>query len=184
LPTGYASTPQAQQNGDCDMAIQGENFAAVIFLFELRIQCDLFNNSISCLGKVVQRQANRKQGIYDEVKYPPIEIIAQCTACLSSLSTIRRILFTCDRENDDRKNPTIKRNLRNRCSSLMELLGHPVLEKINAPTVRNAWEHIDENLDKYLTNSKYTEIYPVYIVGASEPDQNALIQAMEGPEKA
>jgi hypothetical protein len=76
------------------MGIKSENFPAVIFLLELHTQCLLFKNSVTYLEKVAKRRANRKQGINTDEKYPPIEIIAQCTVCLSALSTIRRILFT------------------------------------------------------------------------------------------
>jgi len=156
------------------MSIQRENFAAVIFLHELDTQCALFNNSIAYLKNAAMRQTNRKKGIYDDKKYPPIEIIAQCTVCLSSLSTIRRILFPCDREKNKHKTSTQRQNILNRCISLMELLGNPIFKYINSPIVRNAWEHIDENIDNYLTNSNYTEISPIYIVGDSEPSQNTL----------
>jgi hypothetical protein len=156
------------------MAIKSENFTALIFLIELHTQCALFNSSISYLEKVVNRQTDRNNGIYLDDKFPPIEIIAQCTVCLSSLSTIRRILFTCDREKDDRKEARIKDKIQKRCNYLMGLLGNPIFENISSPVVRNAWEHIDENLDKYLSNKEYTAISPIYIIGSSEPDHETL----------
>lgn len=147
------------------MAIKSENFAAIIFLLELQTQCTLFNNSISYLEKAVQRQTDRKNGIYKDEKFPPIEIKAHCTVCLSSLSSIRKILTPCSRK---------KSFIQKRCKSLMALLGNPALEYIFSPNIRNSWEHIDERLDTYLQDMGNSTISP-FNIGTSESDHETLV---------
>lgn len=123
------------------MGISSEYFGTVAFLSDLNIQCRLFKRSYERLTIAADHWINISEGVNDGTKFSPLDVIAECTVCLSVMSAIKRVL------NSDKPTSSKKRSL-----MLMGILGDPQLTNIFTKKVRNSWEHHDERLDKLLKN--------------------------------
>ena len=118
------------------MAISNKHFDTLIYLSDLQIQCQLFKRSYEQLEIAAAHWISLPKGIDDNAKFSPLNIIAECTVCLSAMSAIKRVL-------------ELKKE---RGKKLSELLGNPPLENTFNKNVRNSWEHHDERLDGLLKN--------------------------------
>lgn len=123
------------------MPIPSHNFGAVLFLSELGLACHLFSRSISKLERAAEHWRNVGNQIDDGQTAAPIEIVSDCTVCLSSMAAIRRIL---------RPAPKAKHKAKRRAEALLKLLDDPPLANVTSVGVRNSWEHLDERLDDWL----------------------------------
>lgn len=149
--------------------ISGNNFAPVMFLIELQIQCNLISKSAGKLEKAIAYWKAIKSGIeIDGQGCAPIDIVATCSVILSAVASIRRILFLGDRKG---KKHTLTEK---RCTALMELLGSPDLPCINSAEVRNAWDHMDERLDEFLKDWDGGSISSIHIASAPPNKSVAL----------
>ncbi len=129
------------------MPIPSHNFGAVLFLSELGLQCQLFERAMKNLETAAEHWNNMAQGIDDGKTAPPLQIVADCTVCLSSMAAVRRILYP---------NQKATSVIKHRALTLLKVLGAPPLANITSAQVRNSWEHFDERLDNYLTARKGT----------------------------
>lgn len=125
------------------MPIPSHNFGAVLFLSELGLQRQLFDLSLGRLERAARHWRDLGQGIDDGHKAPPLEIVADCAVCLSSMAAVRRALFP------SRKSTVV---VIRRSRALLSLLGDPSLPYMTSVEVRNSWEHLDERLDTLLRN--------------------------------
>lgn len=145
------------------MPISSENFNAVIYLSELQLQCQLFERSIKRLELGAEHWLNISKGIDDGARFSPLEIIAECTVCLSAMSAIRRLLFPKGGQQKQRG------------EVLLNLLNNPVLEYITVTTLRNSWEHHDERLQAILSRrnigTSFSEIY----IHPKAPKENNIV---------
>lgn len=119
------------------MSISNENFSSLVFLLDLNTQCLLFKRSYEKLAEARVYWLNIYNGIEEGIKYTPLDIMAECIVCLSSMSAIKRVIGTSEYKS--------KRNI-----TLQHLLGEPSLSHVFTKNVRNSWEHHDERLDKLL----------------------------------
>ena len=124
------------------------NFGAELFLSELNLQCQLFNRSIKRLESAAEYWHKLVRGIDDSNNASPLDIVADCTVCLSAMAAIRRIL--CPAKSDS----SFKTR---RANALLQLLENPRLPNVTSVNVRNSWEHFDERLDDYLSNRPHGE---------------------------
>ena len=124
----------------------------------------LFDRALASLKIASRHWIDLCNGIDDGERFPPIDIVAQCTICLSSLTAIRNFLFDCGRR---------KSAIRKRCVSLRNLLGDPSLPHISSSDVRNSWEHLDERMDELLPSVRNHSISPIY-VHTKNPEPNEL----------
>ena len=124
------------------MPIQSRNFGPVLFLLEIGLQCHLFNRSIKRLDQAADHWIKLDKGIDDGGTAPPLEIVADCTVCLSAMAAVRRILRPAKSASDRAKH---------RSEVLLKLLGNPELPNVTSVKVRNSWEHLDERLDEILS---------------------------------
>ena len=125
------------------MPIPSTNFGAVLFLSELGLQIHLFERSMRRLTRAAQHWVDLESGIDDGEKAPPLEIVADCSVCLSAMAAVRRVLYPAAGAS-----AAVKR----RSDALLGVLGNPTLASVVAVGVRNSWEHLDERLDAYLVN--------------------------------
>lgn len=146
------------------MANQSDNFPATLLLAELLIQCQLFSKSLDYLKHASDHWINLCSGVDDGETRSPIEIIGHCTVCLSSMASIRRLLFDLDRRDEV---------IRHRCTRLRELLGNPSTPQLSSALVRNSWEHLDERLDDQIPAIHGKSVSPVY-VASYEPTDDML----------
>ena len=93
------------------MAISNKHFDTLIYLSDLQIQCQLFKRSYEQLEIAAAHWISLSKGIDDNAKFSPLNIIAECTVCLSAMSAIKRVL-------------ELKKE---RGKKLSELLGNPPL---------------------------------------------------------
>lgn len=154
------------------MPIQNYNFAAVVFLSELDIQCKLITRYTEQLKQAATHWVLFEQGIDDGGKAPPIDIVAACSVCLSAVAAIRRLLFDFGRS---RNNPQIGR----RCAALMDLLGNPSLSYLNSPSVRNSWEHLDERLDDLLLTRTSGAIADIHVSAKPPADGTTALRRFD-----
>ncbi len=123
------------------MTIPSHNFGAVLFLSELGLQIHLFQRSVRRLERAAVHWKQMEDGIDDGDTAPPLEIVADCTVCLSSLAAVRRVL---------RPNSSAPAKAKRRATAIDDLLGQPPLTNVTAVSVRNSWEHLDDRLDDWL----------------------------------
>lgn len=123
------------------MPIPGSNFGAVLFLSELGLQIHLFERSMTRLTRAAQHWGDLNSHIDGGGTASTLEIVADCSVCLSALAAVRRVLYPGTGSNP---------NVRRRSEALLSVLGHPPLATVQSVTVRNSWEHLDERLDAYL----------------------------------
>lgn len=127
------------------MPIPSHNFGAVLFLSELGLQCHLFERAMNNLEIAAEHWKNIGQGVDDGTTALPLQIVGDCTVCLSSMAAVRRILYPS-------QNAVI--SVKRRASAILNVLGTPTLANVTSARVRNSWEHFDERLDVYLTARK------------------------------
>lgn len=140
---------------------------AVLFLLDLMTRCQIVARCADRLERAAKHWVNVEQGIDDGQVAPPLDIIVDCTVCLSSMAAIRRIL----RPKDGSK-PAVKR----RSSALLKLLGEPAIPNlVVAIEVRNSWEHIDERLDDILRTRQRGSVEPTIYISSTPPDSNAIV---------
>jgi hypothetical protein len=136
----------------------------VVFLTELSIQCDLFLRSYNRLQTASEHWINIDNGIDDGTNFSPLEILSECTVCLSVMSAINRLLFSGSTSKSKK-----------RCQYLQELLDEICLDSINSKKVRNSWEHNDERMDKELSNiNEYTSLSYIH-VSVKPPKENCCV---------
>ena len=108
------------------------------------MQCALFSRSIPRIERAATYWIKIDQGIDDGQTVSPLEIVAECTVCLSAMAAIRRVLSPP---------PAATRAVKLRSNKLVSLLNHPQLPHVTSVVVRNSWEHFDERLDEYLADT-------------------------------
>lgn len=106
-------------------------------------------------------------GIDDGTTASPLQIVGDCTVCLSSMAAVRRILYPSQNAAEA---------VKHRASAILNVLGTPPLANVTSVRVRNSWEHFDERLDNYLTARKgaggpVTELH----VSAQPPDATTTV---------
>lgn len=154
------------------MAISNEHFNTIVYLSDINTQCLLFKRSYEQLKIAAAHWINICNGIDDGTKFSPLNIIAECTVCLSAMSAIKRVL------NSDRPASAKKRS-----DELLELLGNPSLDHTFTKKVRNSWEHHDERLDKILnTNSECKRLCEIH-VAVNPPKEGTLTLKRFDPTK-
>ncbi|MET7013498.1 hypothetical protein [Uliginosibacterium flavum] len=150
------------------MSIQSSNFAAMLLLSEINLQCHTIARAAEKLHESAEHWITLGKGIDDQKKAPPIEIVMWCSACLSAAVAIRRLLFL-----NGQKNKSV---VKKRCKALMDILGNPLLPILSSAEVRNSWEHLDERLDDLLSSSPhvFTAITPIH-VEVKQPDPKVFV---------
>lgn len=140
----------------------------LLYCSDLNFQCNLFNRSFKRLEVCAEHWIKlcSGKGVGCEV-ISPLDLMAECTVCLSSMAAIRRMLYP-----NEKVNPAVKK----RSSLLVALLKLPSLENISSVAVRNSWEHNDERLDKILESRhiKQTRIADAY-VSTKIPDKDLIV---------
>lgn len=136
------------------MPISSKSFETVIFLSELKTQCDLVKRYGARLRDAASGWQVKTFGNHENDRVAPIDIVAWCTVCLSSMGVIQRILFAGKRSS---------KKVINRCDSLRQLLNITNLPVLTSVAVRNAWEHLDERLDGVLHNYQGGSILEIHV---------------------
>ena len=155
------------------MPIPNTNFAAVMLLSEIDLQCKVIERSAAQLHEYAAYWIALGQGIDNGKSAAPIDIVAACAACLSAATSIRRLLFPCDRKD---------KVILKRCDTLTGLLGNPSLPILSSAKVRNSWEHLDERLDTLLSTKTYGSFSPIH-VAAKPPDASTFVLRHFDPVK-
>ncbi len=146
------------------MTISQKDFSTVVFLAELSIQCDLFLRAYSRLKLASEYWFNIDNGVDDGTKFSPLDILSECTICLSAMSAINRFLFS---EGTSKS--------KNRSRYLKELLDGVSLDSISSKNVRNSWEHNDERMDKEISKGfEYASLSHIH-VSVKPPKENACV---------
>ena len=148
------------------MPIPSAHFDEVVFLYELDINCSLFNRAFASLQVAATHRINLANSIDDGQPGSPILIVEQCTVCLSALAAIRRILAPA----------STKPRIQERASRMRSLLDEPPLTHVTTVAVRNSWEHIDERLDAVLSErAKHKGPVEQISVSPSAPDPDTFV---------
>ena len=148
--------------------VENSYFNILIYCSDLKFQCALFNRSFKRLEVCAEYWIKLCSGKgTDGEIVSPLEIMAECTVCLSSMAAIRRMLFPSEKANS---------KVRSRSLLLKELLKVPILKNISSVSVRNSWEHNDERLDEILESRSIgkTKITDAY-VSTKIPDKEVTV---------
>lgn len=157
------------------MGIKGYNFAPSMFLLELSTQCQFAKECDRRLRDAAPAWYTNATSEQFATAMPPRDIMITCTAFLSAVAVISKLLFAGRRE---------KRKIARRCKRLRELLnindnGLPVLRNM---AVRNRFEHVDERLDKVLAS--FTKgSFNALSVHEKEPDAKKVVLKRFDPKK-
>ena len=150
------------------MPISGKNLPVIILLSELDLQCKIIVRAAERLREAAAHWSAFCRGEDDGNTAPPIDIVGNCTICLSSAAAISRLLFVGERKG--KKSARIEK----RCSTLMHLLGNPSLVAVKKLAVRNSWEHLDERLDEVLASRSYNSFSEIH-VSVEPPDPGTFV---------
>lgn len=153
------------------MPIPIHNFSAALFLSELGLQCHLVNRSAQRLERAAEHWIKLEQGVDDGEMAPPLDIVADCTVCLSAMAAIRRVL---------RPPQNASSQAKKRSEALLRLLGDPPLPNVTSVQVRNSWEHFDERLDKMLATRGKGAVSELY-VSSMAPDSDTIVMRRFDP---
>ena len=146
------------------MGISSEHFTTVAFLSELSTQCRLFKRSYEHLKIASEHWVSLARGIDDGNKATPLDIVAECTICLSVMSAIGRILCS-------ESSPIAKK----RSETLRGLLGDPCITHLTSKKVRNSWEHHDERMDRLLKGLSVGDSLSEIHVMAKPPRETCFV---------
>ena len=130
----------------------GENSAASLYLWELEIQCRIAAHAFACVNEEARIAVEGDHHSRRPRAKSPFELLANCSAFLSSFGIIAKILFAgvgAETTMRDNQNPVILRAA-TRAKALRELLKIDDLPALRSLAVRNAFEHIDERIDRLL----------------------------------
>ena len=147
------------------MPIAGANLPFLAFLDELYIDCLDSERAIKKLRDGARHWRLMATGRDFDRKFPPGEIMAWASVCLGSFNQIRLMLFP-----GSRRASAVKK----RCALLQEMLGHPPLEHVCSPEVRNGWEHLDERLDSIVMSPTFKR-FSHYSISADVPHPDTLV---------
>ena len=150
--------------------VHSRHYKRIIFLLELKTQCNLAERAYERLQKCAK--AWIIHGEYEGEKGAPIEILHLSHSFLTYSAVIAKIIFQRGRRNG---------TLRERCIDLQELLevgNSPHLANLE---VRNSLEHIDERFDEYIPEPPFT-IEPLAVGGAEGREEKTIIRRFD-PEK-
>lgn len=131
--------------------VNGENSAASLYLWELTIQCQIAELAFARLKEQARVHVERDYKSRRPHPETAIELFADCSAFLSASGIVAKILFTgMDvMRSKVQRNPVLAVAAR-RSAALRELLNLADLPSLRSLGVRNAFEHIDERLDRLL----------------------------------
>lgn len=130
---------------------------------ELHLQCLLFQRAFVHLEDAADHWIKLARGEDFDRRVPPLDILNWCTACLSAMAAIRRLISSGQ--------PNAVADYRRRI--LREFLGDPVLTHVCSAAVRNAWEHLDERMDRLIPQLTSGSVSHVY-VAATPPGPGAV----------
>lgn len=152
-------------------AIKGYNFAPAMYLLELSTQCQLAKECDRRLHDAAPAWYANATSAQFANAVSPRDIILTCTAFLSAVGVISKLLFAGRRRD--------KRIVR-RCASLRELLkvkdgDLPILRNLG---VRNGFEHVDERLDEVLPSFREGG-FSTLSVHEKEPDAKVILKRFD-----
>lgn len=131
--------------------IHGENSAASLYLWELTVQCQIAEHAFARLKEAGRVQVTRD---YSSLRPHPkgaIQLFADCSAFLSASGIVAKILFaSIDTKTSKLEQSPVLAFAAKRSAALRELLQLNDLPFLRSLGVRNAFEHIDERLDRLL----------------------------------
>jgi hypothetical protein len=130
---------------------------------ELHIQCMLFQRAFAHLEDAADHWIKLARGEDFDRKVPPLDILNWCTACLSAMAAIRRLVAAGQ--------PNAVADYRRKV--LREFLKDPTLTHVCSATVRNAWEHLDERMDRIIPHMTSGSVSHIY-VAADPPGPGAV----------
>jgi len=143
-------------------------FNILMYCSDLKFQCALFDRSFKRLEIAAEHwiKVCSGKGTSGEI-ISPLEIMAECTVCLSAVAAIRRMLYPS-------KKSGIEANKRG--AFLLKLLNLPLLKCVSNATVRNSWEHNDQRLDNLLRSRVVgkTRITDTY-VSTKVPEKDIIV---------
>ena len=158
--------------------VENAYFNILIYCSDLQFQCSLFNRSFKRLEICAEHWIKLCSGKgTDGEIVSPLEIMAECTVCLSAMAAIRRMLFPSENANS---------KVRTRSSLLKELLNVPILKNISSVSVRNSWEHNDERLDKILESRIIgkTKISDAYVSTKTPSEELTVLRRFNPIERS
>ena len=134
--------------------VHGPSSAAALYAWELTLQCQIGQHVYQRLEEFSRVQNDKDFDASSKRPENPVEVFSDCAAFLSSAAIIAKILFAGDGSTPDkrRKNKPL-RIAHARALALRSLLGVGLLPTLRSIGVRNAFEHIDERLDRQLEDN-------------------------------
>ena len=152
------------------MPIASANFPVLALLIELHLNCLDAERAIKKLRTGCRHWRLLHQGKDFDSKFPPGDILAWASVCLSAFNRIRLMLYPGTRRS---------RVVLNRCALLQKMLGNPGLDHVCAPAVRNAWEHFDERLDQLVRGPRPKRYSHVAISVDPRPADTLVFRAVD-----
>jgi hypothetical protein len=150
--------------------LSGENAASGAFVVELTTQCQLARYAFERLREQARCDIERDFKSLKPRSNGPTEIFAHCTVFLSAAGVISKILF-----------PTGKNRTRvtrgERLRALLEFERRD-LPTLNTLGVRNAFEHIDRELDHFLESSP-AELVQYHLTRHAPPKGVAVLKRFD-----
>lgn len=152
------------------LSFSGENSAASLYLWELTIQCQIASYAFERLKENARIDIERDYDSPRPHAKSAVELLADCSAFLSASGIVAKILFA----GADAKNSKLKRNpmlamAAKRSAALRKLMNVENLPSLRLLGVRNAFEHIDERLDRLLRDKTSERLVWVHLSRRAPP---------------
>ena len=147
------------------MPIASANFPVLALLVELHVDCLDAERAIKKLRDGCRHWRLLHRGKDFDRKFPPGDVLAWASVCLSAFNRIRLMLYP-----GKRRSQTIAK----RCAFLQKMLGNPRLEHVCTSEVRNSWEHFDERLDHVIRKPRFKSFSNISI-SVDRPPADTLV---------
>ena len=148
--------------------MKAHNFAPLMFLTELEIQC---NFAKELYKRLLDAATDWCSEPLSSKAMAPRDIMINCTAFLSAASVISKILFT---GSSRRGNQGLVNKRRKKMRELLGIDGHKNFPTLKNLAVRNDFEHIDERLDEKFSKFQKGRVTQIS-VSKRKPHKDTLV---------
>lgn len=135
------------------------------------MQCQMAGHAYERLSEQARCEIQRDFSSRKPRPLNTVELLADCTVFLSAAAVIAKILFSgADPKNGKALTSKSLKTSAIRCERLRGLLGFQNLPTLRSLGVRNAFEHIDERLDRLLTQNTPVKLVQYHLTRHPPPD--------------
>lgn len=159
--------------------ISGENSAASLYIWELALQCRIAEHAFARLQEYARVQVVRDYSNSHPHAETAVELLADCSTFLSAAGVIAKLMFSGADAGPERLRAN--RSLAvaaKRSAALRELLLIDQLPSLRSLGVRNAFEHVDERLDRMLQENRSDKFVWMHL-GRDTPPPGLVLKRLD-----